>query len=160
MKVSGRRAYIAAALAFVVGLASVMAAPEPTLVVLASLVPIMIAAATISTVYLARVFQLQPIPRSRFFGMLIESFLALVGLGVWVGYLTVARLSERADFGWILPAPPPAISSPISALLVVIVFGAPVRFALEVYRIRRTGHDGQRLDRQGDEPGTGGGADA
>lgn len=136
-----RRFYAGLLLTVVLGLVAVAAAPEPTMIVLSIAVPISIAAAVVATLYLRRVFLAQPIPRSRFFRMVLELFSGLLAVGAWVGYLTVARLTERAHvagtIGWSLPAPGPAHSAPISALIVIAVFASPVRFALEVWRVRR-----------------------
>lgn len=142
---------------FVVGLYGVIIAPAETLSVLVALIPVVLVGGAIAVAYLARVYRAQPVPRSRFFAMLIETFAALVFLGAWVGYLSAARLLERSDLGFRIPAPPPSASSPISALIVLIVFAAPVRFALEVYLIRRksraprTAADALELDRRDDE---------
>ena len=123
-----------------IGLEVIIAFPAEALTALVLAIPIAIIAAGISTAYLASIFKRQPIPRSRFFRMLVESFFALFLIGVWVGYLSLARVLERAAASGAdvptIPAPPPNISSPISALIVVIVFAIPIRFAFEVYRRR------------------------
>lgn len=135
------RFYVLVGALLALGLVAVTVAPEPTLIVLSFLVPVSIAAAVGATLYLRRVFLAQPIPRSRFFRMVLELFGGLVAIGAWVGYLTVARLTERAHLAgglaWSLPAPGPAHSAPISALIVIAVFASPVRFAWEVYRVRK-----------------------
>lgn len=143
---------------FVVGLAGVLVGPDQTYAVLVALIPLVLLAGVVSVAYLARVYRAQPVPRSRFFGMLIETFVALVFLGAWVGYLSVARILERTpDIGLRIPAPPTAVTSPLSALIVLVVFAAPVRFALEVYLIRRKSRpprnakDASDLDRRDDE---------
>lgn len=141
-------------LGFVAGLVSIVLWPEPTLRVLTLGVPVSIAAAIVSGVYLFRVYRKQPVPRSRFFRLFLETIALLLGVGAWVGYLTVARLTERAvaegNLDWSLPAPAPAYSSPTSALVVIAVFASIVRFALEVYRARRRATSSpDELDREG-----------
>lgn len=149
--------YLLLVAVFTLGVYGVVVAPEATLVVLVAFLPVVLVAGAIAVGYLARVYRAQPVPRSRFFGMLIETFTALVCLGLWVGYLSAARLLERSDIGLRIPAPAPAVSSPISALIVLVVFAAPVRFALEVYLIRRrsspprSAQDASDLDRRDDE---------
>ena len=118
------------------GLVAIAVAPAQALAVLTILVPFVILAATASTIYLALVFNQQRRPRSVFFRMVVESFVTLCLVGAWIGYLSVARLLERSGIG-ILPAPSPTHSAPISALIVIVVFWRPIRFALEVYRRRR-----------------------
>lgn len=136
-----RRFYLAVALAALAGLGLILVLPDVALVVLAALVPVSIAGAVVSTIYLRRVYVRQPIPRSRFFRMLVEMFGGLLVIGGWVGYLTVARITERAhlagDIDWNLPAPPTGVSSPLSAVIVIAVFSAPARFAWEIFRLRR-----------------------
>lgn len=133
--------YLSIILVFAVGLLAVAVQPELTLAVLTVGIPLSILAALVSTLYLARIYRLQPVPRSRFFGMLLETFYALLFVGGWVGYLSVARLTQRlfeaGELGWFISAPPPAVTSPISALVVIVTFAAPVRFALEIFRTRR-----------------------
>ncbi|TMC00963.1 MAG: hypothetical protein E6J41_33790 [Chloroflexi bacterium] len=118
--------------ALVVGLSALLFDPDTTLTILGIGIPVAIASAIVSTIYLYRVFQKQPLPRSRFFAMVLELFYALILLGAWVGYLTVARLTNAA-----VPLPPLTTTTPISALLVIIVFMSPARFAIEVWRVRR-----------------------
>lgn len=147
-----RTFYLGLLLLFGAGLAAILVAPELALTVLTVAVPTMIVAAFVSVAYLRRIYGRQPVPRSRFFGMLLETFYALLVLGIWVGYLTVARVTERAQDGgtidWSVPAPGTMTSAPVSALLVVVVFAGPVRFAAEVYRERRRARSTTRsLDR-------------
>lgn len=139
---------------FVAGLASIVLWPEPTLAVLTVAVPVSIAAALVAGLYLLRVYRWQPVPRSRFFRLFLETVALLLGVGLWVGYLTVARLMERGvaegALSWALPAPPPTYSSPTSALVVIAIFVSIVRFALEVYRARRRASSSpEELDREG-----------
>lgn len=149
---SRRRFFATLVATFLFGLVAVAVAPDLALVVLSIAVPISIAAATVSTLYLVRVFRRQPKPRSRFFRMLVETFGALIVVGAWVGYLAVARVTERAvaagALDWSLPAPPPATTGPISALVVIVTFAAPVRYALEVYRVRRRATSPEALERE------------
>jgi hypothetical protein len=137
------RFYLTAGLMLVVGLTLISLFPSESLALLGVGVPAAIIGGMVATFYLSRVFRRQPIPRSRFFRMLIETFFGLILIGVWIGYLSAARVLEKAaadgnPVPFLLPAPPPTISSPISALIIVIVFvGGPIRFALEVWRRRR-----------------------
>lgn len=138
---TGARFYRIGAVLLTLGLLAIVFAPEPMLVGLSIAVPIALVAGIVSTSYLARVLVRQPVPRSRFFRMLVESFAGLMAVGVWVGYLSFARVLERARLDGAelpeIPVPPTTVTSPITALLVVLVFTIPVRFALEVYRLRR-----------------------
>jgi hypothetical protein len=148
------RYYLWLLLAFGAGIACTLLWPEPALAVLTVAVPVSIAGAIVAAVYLGRVFRQQPEPRSRFFRLFLETVALLVTSGAWVGYLTVARLTERAvaagTLSWALPAPPPTYSSPISALVVIAVFASLVRFALEVYQARRRASaTPEELDREG-----------
>jgi MFS family permease len=153
--VSRRSYYTWLVASFTFGLIAIALAPEPTLALLVAGVPAAIVAATVSTIYLRHVFHQQPLPRSRFFRMLLESFYSLLFVGAWVGYLTVGRLTERAhdagQLSWNVPVPPPAFSAPLSALVVIVVFTPPVRFALVVYRARaRASSSADELDREGE----------
>lgn len=137
---TSRQSYVLAALAFVVGLGLILAFPEPSLTLLLYGVPIAIGAAAVSLLYLVHVFRRQTEPRSRFFKMVLEAFGTLLILGAWVGYLTIVRLAERS--GTLAPgvwAPPPSVSSPVSALLVIVLFLSLVRFAASVALIRWRG---------------------
>jgi len=133
--------YAAALTALVVGLILIILLPAESLIALSVGVPVAIVLAGVSTFYLAAVYRWQPIPRSRFFRMLIESFVWLFIVGLWVGYLSLGRVLERAAASGAevvtFPVPPPNISAPISALVVIIAFISPIRFALEVWRRRR-----------------------
>jgi hypothetical protein len=153
---TAKRFYGLALLVIILGLWAIVVFPEASLYALSISIPFAVIGGGIATGYLARVFRRQPIPRSRFFRMLIESFFALLLIGVWVGYLSLARILERAHAAGVdvivIPSPPPAVSSPISALIVIIVFLAPIRFAAEVYRRRRvhgetTEEAADRIDR-------------
>lgn len=149
--------YLVVLVAFVAGLVAVLVIPELALVVLVVGVPSAIVSAVVSTAYLAHVFRRQQVPRSRFFRMLLETFVGLMIVGAWVGYLTVARVTERAVaagvIDWYLPAPPPTVSSPISALVIIAVFSVPTRFAWEVWRRRRAAALDNTLDVDGTESG-------
>lgn len=148
-----RTFYLWLLLGFLAGLLSIALYPEPTLAVLTVAVPVSIAAAIVAGVYLLLVYRKQPVPRSRFFRLFLETVGLLLGVGAWVGYLTVARLTERAhdagNLSWALPAPAAPYSSPTSALVVLAVFASIVRFALEVYRARRRSTSSpEELDRE------------
>jgi hypothetical protein len=157
---SAARFYAGVALLLVIGMVAIVSFPAEALIILSLGIPFSIVGAMIATFYLSRIFRRQPVPRSRFFRMLIESFFALLLIGVWVGYLSLARVLERAAASGAdvptIPAPPPNISSPISALIVIIVFVGPIRFAVEVYRRRKlssqtnqpTTDDDDALDRE------------
>lgn len=136
-----RTFYLGLLLLFSAGVVAILVAPEIAIRVLAIAIPAVIVAALVSVLYLRRVYRRQRVPRSRFFGMMLEGFYALLVLGGWVGYLAVARVTERAaaagDLDWTIPAPGPLTSAPLTGLLVIVVFAGPVRFAVEVYRDRR-----------------------
>lgn len=139
---TAKRFYGVTLVMLVVGLALIVLFPSESLVILSIAIPVMIGGTAIATAYLAKVFHQQPIPRSRFFRMLVEMFFALLVIGIWVGYLSTARVIEKAVANgehvlFVLPAPPPSVSAPISALVVVVVFAWPIRFGLEVYARRR-----------------------
>ena len=134
----GRDFYSLLAVVGLAGLVVIMYATETAVAILTAAIPVAIVAAIGSTWYLWRVFRAQPIPRSRFFGMVLELFVALIVLGVWVSYLSVARALDRdGTLDIHLPAPSTALSQPLTALLVILVFATPVRFAIEVFRVRR-----------------------
>lgn len=143
---NSRRAFYSRIVAGVlIGIGGIVAFPEPTLLLLTIAAPISVIGAGVATAYLVRVFRAQPAPRSRFFRMLVETFAGLIVVGAWVAYLAIARTAERlASQGvdvWVPPAPPPAVSAPVSALLVVAVFLVPVRFAVTVWSLRRRSSD-------------------
>lgn len=136
--------YVSLVGVFLIGVLAIIYAPEATLNVLIGLVIASVIGAVVSTLYLRHVYLDQPKPRSRFFGITLESFYNKIFIGGWVAYLTTARLTERLHaaqaIDWTLPAPPPAVSAPISALVVIVIFASPIRFAIEVWvRRRRSG---------------------
>jgi hypothetical protein len=135
MTLRSRRLLLLLGLGF--GIVGIVVAPELALSVLSIAIPITVVAAAIAIVYTLYVYRRQSVPRSRFFGLYVEAVLALLLVGVWVGYLTVARLLERIESEYRLPAPSALYSAPISALIVLIVFSGPIRFAWELYRRRR-----------------------
>lgn len=146
-----RRFYIVLLVAFVLGIIGIVVFPAEALTLIIVAVPLAILAAAGSVVYLRRVYGQQPKPRSRFFATTLETFYGLLVLGGWVGYLTVARVTERAQAAglveWTLPAPAPNISAPVSGLLILVVFAGPTRFALNVWRARRRSVTITELDR-------------
>lgn len=145
-----RKFYLLLGLAFILGTVAIALLPDLALAILVPVSPVVIAAAVISTIYLSLVYLQQKVPRSRFFGMVLDLFVSLAIIGVWSGYVIIARATERAhDAGtlvWNLPAPPANVTPPIGLLIVLIVFANPIRFALEVWRLRR-----KMPTRKGDE---------
>ena len=144
-------------LALVLGIELIVFAPDVALTTLVLAVPLVLVGATISVVYLRRVYLRQPVPRSRFFGMLVSVSARATLVGLWVGYLVVARIGERT--GWFaIPVPPPAVSSPITGLVIAIWLSPPIVYALAVYRVRRSASrtlslpvaDALELDRETD----------
>ena len=150
----GRRGfYIRLALGVLLGILGIVLLPDVTLLILTISAPAAVVASAFATAYLVRVFQRQPRPRSRFFRMLVETFVGLLLVGAWVTYLSVARaLARLAEDGhdvWVPPSPPVSVSAPVSALIVTAVFLVPVRFAVTVYRARReVSSDELSLDRE------------
>ena len=145
--------YIRLAVGLVLGLAGIVLVPDVTLLILSISAPAAVVASVFATAYLVRVYNRQPRPRSRFFRMLVETFVGLIAVGAWVTYLSVARalarLAEQGVVVWVPPAPPPSVSAPISALIVTAVFLVPVRFAVTVWRARReVASDDLSLDRE------------
>lgn len=145
--------YLRLLLGILLGLGGIVLLPDLTVLILSVSAPTAVVASAFATTYLVRVFQRQPRPRSRFFRMLVETFVGLIVVGAWVTYLSVtralARLAADGHDVWVLPAPPPEVSAPISALIVTAVFLVPVRFAVSVYRLRRQAESSEiSLDRE------------
>lgn len=125
----------------VLGLLLILAAPDVALAAIVVAVPLTLLASGISIVYLSRVLSYQPIPRSRFFRMLVGVSARVEIIGLWVGYLVIGRISQIAEakgmIGWSIPTPPSSISSPISGLVIAIFAAPPIAYAVTVWRIRR-----------------------
>jgi hypothetical protein len=163
-----KRSLIITALALVVGIIGVLFLPskEPDVldVLLVFGLPPLVFFAILSEIYIVRIYHAQPLPRSRFFRMLVAAQSGKLALGVWVGYLIVARAGDRT--GWFnIPSPSMDVSGPISGLLLAVVVSIPITYAFEIWRVRRAAsrtsttaaEDVIDLDR---EPDTNGSADA
>jgi hypothetical protein len=136
--VTPKRSLALTALAVSAGLIAIFVLPpeiaDAALVV--SLPPLVILA-LLSEGYIVRIYHAQPVPRSRFFRMLVAAQSGKLALGVWIAYLVVVRAGDRT--GWFsLPSPTTAISGPISGLLVAVVVAIPISYAWEIWRVRRT----------------------
>jgi hypothetical protein len=98
--------------------------------------PPLVFVAIISEIYIVRIYSAQPAPRSRFFRMLVAAQSGKLALGLWGGYLVVARAGART--GWIdIPTPAMDVSGPISGLLLAVVVAIPISYAIEIWRVRR-----------------------
>ena len=132
-----KRSLVITALALVAGVIAILLLPVTSLdaaIVIA--LPPLVACALLAELYLARIYHAQPVPRSRFFRMLVAAQSGKLALGLWVGYLVVARAGDRT--GWFsIPSPSTDVSGPISGLLVGVVVAIPISYALEIWRVRR-----------------------
>jgi len=114
--------------------------------------PVIAVLTGLSVIYLRRIYLRQPVPRSRFFAMLVGiSSRTWIG-ALWIGYLTMSRIGERT--GWYsLPNVNTNVSSPISGLVVAYLMTPPIFYAFNVWRVRRrvpgatTIEDDNTLDR-------------
>jgi hypothetical protein len=132
-----KRSLAITAFALVAGLIAVFVLPATSLdaAIILGLPPLVILA-VISELYIVRIYERQPQPRSRFFRMLVAAQSGKLALGIWIGYLVVARAGDRT--GWFsLPSPSTDVSGPISALLLAVVVAIPIAYALEIWRVRR-----------------------
>jgi len=132
-----KRSLAITAFALVAGIIAILVLPATTLdaAVIIGLPPLVILA-ILSELYIVRIYERQPAPRSRFFRMLVAAQSGKLALGVWIGYLAVARAGDRT--GWFsLPSPSTDVSGPISGLLLAVVVAIPIRYALEIWRVRR-----------------------
>jgi uncharacterized membrane protein YqjE len=132
-----KRSLATTALALMAGLIAVLVLPATSLdaAIVIGLPPLVVCA-VLAELYLARIYRDQPIPRSRFFRMLVAAQSGKLALGLWVGYLVVARAGDRT--GWFsIPSPSTDVSGPISGLLVGVVVAIPISYAFEIWRVRR-----------------------
>ena len=102
--------------------------------VLAVLLAVEIIAATVSSAYVASVYFASNPPRSRMFRAITRDDVLKVLAGLWIGALTVWRLS---DFG----RPLPTWTTPISAFVVAILLWPPIDHAITIYRLRQAKGD-------------------
>lgn len=128
--------YLLELAALLLGLGAIVAAPDVAVAVEVVALPIILVVAWISVVYLRIVFLRQPEPRSRFFAMLVGVSARKELLGLWFGYLVIARIGDRA--GWFeLPVPDTTVTSPISGLVLLIFLSSTIVYGATVYRVRR-----------------------
>ena len=133
-----KRSLVVTALALMVRVIAILVLPATSLdvTIIIGLPPLVILA-ILSEIYIVRIYEAQPAPRSRFFRMLLAAQSGKLALGVWIGYLVVARAGDRT--GWFsIPSPATDVSGPISALLLALVVAIPISYALEIWRVRRT----------------------
>lgn len=131
-----RRWRVLEALVLGAGLAAIAAAPRVAIWVIVAGIPIILVAAGFSIVYLARLYRIQPVPRSRFFGMLLGILLRGELAGCWLGYVVLARVSH-ATGGIELPVPSAEVTTAISGLVILVFLASPVAYAWTIFRIRR-----------------------
>jgi hypothetical protein len=132
-----KHSFILTAFAIAIGVIAIFALPLTSLdVIIIFGLPPLVVIAILSELYIVRIYHAQPIPRSRFFRMLVAAQSGKLALGVWIGYLVVARASDHT--GWFaIPSPSTDIAGPISGLLVAVVVAIPISYALEIWRVRR-----------------------
>lgn len=133
-----KRSIVITALALVAGLIAILVLPATSLdVAIVVGLPPLVILAILAEVYIVRIYEAQPVPRSRFFRMLVAAQSGKLALGIWIGYLVVARAGDRT--GWFsIPSPSTEVSGPISGLLLAVVVAIPISYALEIWRVRRT----------------------
>ena len=123
--------------ALVAGIVAILVLPAISLdaIIVIGLPPLVVLA-ILSELYIVRIYHAQPAPRSRFFRMLVAAQSGKLALGLWIGYLVVARAGDRT--GWFaLPSPSTDVSGPISGLLLAVVVAIPISYAFEIWRVRR-----------------------
>lgn len=132
-----KRSLVITALALMAGVIAILVLPATSLdAAIVFGLPPLVVCALLAELYLAKIYRDQPIPRSRFFRMLVAAQSGKLALGLWVGYLVVARAGDRT--GWFsIPSPSMDVSGPISGLLVGVVVAIPISYALEIWRVRR-----------------------
>jgi uncharacterized membrane protein YqjE len=132
-----KRSLAITALALLAGVVAILVLPATSLdAAIVFGLPPLVVLAILAEIYLAKIYRDQPIPRSRFFRMLVAAQSGKIALGLWVGYLVVARAGDRT--GWFsIPSPSMDVSGPISGLLVGVVVAIPISYALEIWRVRR-----------------------
>jgi hypothetical protein len=132
-----KRSLALTVLALVAGIVAILVLPATYLdtIIVVGLPPLVVLA-VLSELYILRIYHAQPVPRSRFFRMLVAAQSGKLALGIWIGYLVVARAGDR--WGWFaLPSPSMEVSGPISGLLLAVVVAIPISYALEIWRVRR-----------------------
>ncbi len=132
-----KRSLATTALALMAGVIAILVLPATSLdAAIVFGLPPLVMLAIVAELYLARIYRDQPVPRSRFFRMLVAAQSGKLALGLWIGYLVVARAGDRT--GWFsIPSPSTDVSGPISGLLVGVVVAIPISYALEIWRVRR-----------------------
>lgn len=132
-----KRSLALTALALIAGVFAILVLPpEAQDAVIVIGLPPLVFLAILSEGYIVRIYHAQPVPRSRFFRMLVAAQSGKLALGVWIAYLVVVRAGDRT--GWFsLPSPTLAVSGPISGLLVAVVVAIPISYAWEIWRVRR-----------------------
>lgn len=132
-----KRSLVTTALALTAGIIAILILPATTLdAAIVICLPPLVILAVIAELYIVRIYERQPAPRSRFFRMLVAAQSGKLALGIWIGYLVVARAGDRT--GWFdIPSPSTEVSGPISALLLGVVVAIPIAYALEIWRVRR-----------------------
>lgn len=132
-----KRSLALTAFALMAGVFAILVlSPEAQDAIIVIGLPPLVLLAILSEVYIVRIYHAQPVPRSRFFRMLVAAQSGKLALGVWIAYLVVVRAGDRT--GWFsLPSPTLAVSGPISGLLVAVVVAIPISYALEIWRVRR-----------------------
>jgi hypothetical protein len=162
--VTPKRSLALTAFALLAGMVAILVLPpEVADAALVVVLPPLVIGAIIAELYIVRIYERQPVPRSRFFRMLVAAQSGKLALGVWIGYLVVVRAGDRT--GWFsLPSPSTSVSGPISGLLVGVVVAIPISYAIEIWRVRRAAartpttaaEDETHLDREPEPPTNGG----
>lgn len=132
-----KRSLALTVIALVAGVVAILVLPATQLdaIIVVGLPPLVVLA-VLSELYIVRIYHAQPVPRSRFFRMLVAAQSGKLALGIWIGYLVVARAGDRT--GWFsIPSPSMDVSGPISGLLLAVVVAIPITYALEIWRVRR-----------------------
>lgn len=128
--------YLLELLALVLGLAVIVVAPGLAILVELVVLPVVLIGAWVAIVYLRAIYRRQRPPRSRFFGMLITVSARKEFIGLWIGYLVVARLGAELHL-FALPVPPMPTSTAISGLVLIVFAAPPIAYGLAVWRVRR-----------------------
>lgn len=128
--------YLIEVLAFAIGIAAIVKVPDIALTIEVILLPCVLVGSALAVIYLKRILDEQPPPRSRFFRMLVAVSTRKVLMSTWIGYLTVGRIGQNQDW-FHLPLPPPETAAPITGLVLLVFLGAPIAYALTVYIVRR-----------------------
>jgi hypothetical protein len=126
--------------------ALVLVIGEPIEGLLAALVPVMVVAAIVATLYLRRIYIRLPEPRPIFFRMLLEGAATKIAAGAIIGYIAVAFIVRDLELPIELPTPPPGRSTSIIAYVVVVLMTPPVYYALRVAALRIAAGRSPRID--------------